>query len=394
MLSLSSELLRIDPLTGCKNFLGFLETGLNYSLSGPARDFHMTEKIASSVLDLSYCSAVLFVEMNHMRYLNETKGRSHGDSAIRWMGILLVEENNQDAVYRLGGVEFAILLKPGSPGEYMEFVEQIHKRINREAKSLGFPDSPADMALILYDEAPSLESMLMQMGEAMVRVKSSGQSQPMIFNATDFKIPAQTSLTWKPASDSDVSFAIRWLSRKNIHQVLEMGRSLDKIQLDAYTDSLSGLPNMKAAMLNLEQTLQKAKTNGTPFSLFMIDGDNLRTVNNLYDYAAGDEIIRQMSAVFRQNLRPDDFAARWRNGDEFIVILPGTCGQDARIVGERFRSAIKNASQAWLMPVTISIGIASYPAHGDHINALIDKVESANKQAKRQGRDQVVLAEG
>ena len=393
MSSPSSELLRIDPLTGCKNFLGFLETGLSYSLSSPPGDIRTTDKIESSVLNLSHCSAILFVEMNHMRFLNETKGRSHGDSAIRWMGILLGEEINNNAVYRLGGVEFAVLLKLSSPGELAQFVEHIQERINREAKSLGFPGSAADMALIIYDEAPSLESMLMQMGEAMVRVKNSGQSRPMIFNATEFKIPALAPLTWKPASDSDVSFAIRWLSRKNIYQVLELGRTLDKIQQDAYTDALSSLPNMKAAMLNIEQTLQNSITNRTPFSLLMMDGDNLRNINNLYNYAAGDEIIRQMSAVFKQNLRPNDLVARWRNGDEFIVILPDTTGEDAKPIGERFRLAIKNASQTWRMPVTISIGIASYPANGDHINALIDKVETANKQAKQQGKDLVVIAE-
>ena len=133
-------------------------------------------------------------------------------------------------------------------------------------------------------------------------------------------------------------------------------------------------------------------TSTQSFSILLIDGDNIRVYNSI-NYAAGDEMIREMSAVFKDNLRPDDFVARWRSGDEFIVILPDTPGQDATRIGERFRLAVKQASQTWRFPVTISIGVASYPTHGDSINTLVDEAESANKRAKDQGKDQVVLAD-
>jgi diguanylate cyclase (GGDEF)-like protein len=391
MSSYSAELLRIDPLTGCKNFLGFLEAGLNHSSSDLPRDVPTMKIIESSIVKRSQYSAVLFIEMKHMRFLNETKGRSHGDSAIRWMGILLGEESN-NAVYRLGGAEFAVLLKLNTYSEHEQFMECVLNRMNREAKLLGFPDSPADMALIIYDEAPALDSMLMQMGEAMVRVKSSDEFRPMIFYATDFNISAQATHTWISAGDSDVSFAARWLSRKNIYQVLEMGKSLDKVQQDAYTDAISSLSNMKAALLNMERTLQYSITNQKPFALLMIDGDNIRVYNNI-NYAAGDEMIRDMSTVLKENIRPSDFVARWRTGDEFMVILPDTQVEGARIIGERLRLAIKKASKTWRFITTISIGIAFYPNHGETIDILIDKAEAANKRAKDQGKNQVVLAE-
>lgn len=392
MLSPSSELLRIDPLTGCRNFLGFLEAGLNRSFSDSSRDVPTMEIIESSVMDASQYSAILFVEMNDVKFLNETKGRSHGDSAIRWMGILLEEESNNNMVYRLGGVEFAVLLNLDTHSACTQFVERILERMNQEAKLLGFPGSPADMALIIYDEVPSLDSMLMQMGEAMVRVKNSNESRPMIFNATDFKISARMPHTWKPASDSDVSFAVRWLSRKNVYQVLEMGKSLDKLQQDAYTDLISGLPNLRAAMLNMEQVLKNSTAEHRAFSMLLIDGDNIRAYNSI-NYAAGDEMIRDMCAVFRDNVRPNDFVTRWRSGDEFLIILPDTPAEGANIIAERIRLAVKEASKTWRFPVTISIGIASYPTHGENINTLIDKAESANKHAKDQGKDQVVLAD-
>src|SRR5574341_2581197 len=74
MPSLSSELLRIDPLTGCKNFLGFLETGLNHSLTDSPRDVPTMEIIESSVVSRSQYSAILFVEMNQVSpHLNVAK---------------------------------------------------------------------------------------------------------------------------------------------------------------------------------------------------------------------------------------------------------------------------------------------------------------------------------
>ena len=275
----------------------------------------------------------------------------------------------------------------------MELVQRVLKRMDLEARLLGFPDTAADIALILFDQTPtSLDTILMQMGQAMEKVKNNRDLSFMLFNPTDFKIHPQSPDTWKSGSDSDVSYSLRWLSNKNIYQVLEMGRMLDKTQQEVYTDSISGLPNLKAALLNMEKAIQNSMASHKLFSILMIDGDNIRAYNSI-NYAAGDEMIRDMSFVFKDNLRPTDFVARWRVGDEFIVILPDTTIEGAKIIGERFRLAVKEASRSWRFPVTISIGIASCPTHGDTIDALIDKVESANKRAKDQGKNQVVLAD-
>ena len=103
-------------------------------------------------------------------------------------------------------------------------------------------------------------------------------------------------------------------------------------------------------------------------------------------------MIQDMGAVLSENLRPGDFVARWRTGDEFMVILPKTSSQGAKVVGERFCTALREASKAWKFPTSISIGIAVYPQHGNHLNELTDAAEAANKQAKDEGKDRVVLA--
>lgn len=380
-----SELLRIDPLTECKNYLGFLET-----LVPP--DERSLSRLGQYWINASLFSALFFVDMNDLRILNETKGFTYGDSALRWMGILLREESNSE-VYRVGGDEFVILLKIETREGHLELVESIHKRMKLEAENFGFPGTAADTTLIFFDQTPTtLDTILMKMGEAMVRVKNDQDSHVMVFDATDFKIHPQAPGTWKLNSDSDISFSVRWLSLNNIYQVLKMGRILDETQQEAYTDTISGMPNLKAAVLNLEKSIQNSNTSQKPFSILMIDGDNIRAYNSI-NYAAGDEMIRDMCVVYKESVRPNDFVARWRSGDEFLVILPDTPTAGAKVIGERIRLAVKEASKTWKFPVTVSIGVASYPMHGDNINTLIDTVESANKRAKDQGKDQVVLAD-
>lgn len=392
MFSISSDLLRIDPLTGCRNYLGFLETLTSHSLPGLTNDGLSREILRSSGIDLSLFSAIVFLDMNHVREFNETKGRAYGDSVIRWMGILLREESKSE-VYRIGGVEFAVLLKLESREEHLELMKRILDRVEREAGLLGFPVPPVDVALIFFDTIPaSLDGMLMIMGEAMVIVKNNGTNHFMMFDATNFKIHAQAAERWKSSGASDISFAVRWISQINIHQVLELGKALDETKQEAFTDAISSLPNMKAALLSMERTLHDSASNHKQFSILLIDGDNIRVYNSV-NYAAGDEMIRTMSAVLKSNLRPDDIVARWRSGDEFLIILPDTPAEDARKIGERFRLAIKEESKTWKFPVTISIGVACYPTHGDGITELVDKAESANKHAKDQGKDRVVLAE-
>ena len=393
MSSPSSELLRIDPLTGCKNYLGFLETLTLNSLPDMLTDGGSLQPVEKKYrINASCFSAIMFIDMNDLRILNKTKGRAYGDSALRWMGILLQEESNSEA-YRLGGDDFAVLLKIGTREQHLELVQRILKRMELEARLLGFPDTAADIALIFFDRAPTgLDTILMQMGKAMEAVKNNRDFSFMLFNPTDFKIHPQSPETWRSNYDSDVSYSGRWLSFKSIYQVLEMGRILDKTQQDAYTDPISGLPNLKAALLNMEKAIQNSVISHKPFSVLMIDSDNIRVYNSI-NYAAGDEMIRDMSFVFKNNLRPNDFVARWRAGDQFTVILPDTAIEGAKIIGERLRLAVKEASRSWRFPVTISIGIASYPTHGDYVDTLIDKVESANKRAKKQGKNQVVLAD-
>jgi len=371
----STEFFRLDPLTGCDNFLSFVET-LNQLSSGERKQNF----------------SILYTDMNHMRMLNETKGHSYGDSVIRWMEIVLREESDSP-IYRTGGDEFIVLLKTGTRKNFEKILNRVFSRLNKEGEKLGIPAPVARIALVHYDDNNyiSLHNVLFQLGEAMLDVKTRKERTINIYRAQDLiTSDGQTEERNKIAGEYSQTI-LRWIANDAIGRILYLGRLLDEAQKTSLLDSISGLPNMRAALLKMDQELSRSNSSGQPFSILLIDGDNLTLYNNI-SYAAGDEMIQNLSAVLSESLRPGDFVARWRTGDEFVAVLPNTTSEGALIVGERFCSAIRETSQSWRIPTSISIGIATFPKHGTNTNALGDVAEGAMKKAKDMGKDRVILA--
>ncbi len=367
----STEFYRFDPLTGCNNFLGFLE----------ALDLLASDEKKQAI-------SILYTDLNHMQMLNQTKGRPYGDSVLRWLAIVL-QEGTEAAVYRLGGDEFAVILADGIRSFHQEQLKRIFERLNREGEQLGMPAPVARISLIHYDDDADVSptNIMFQLTEAMLEVKTNQNRSISIFMAKDL-MGAEAN---PQEAENKTCRTLRWIANSALQSVFQISRRLDEAQKDSYFDSISGLPNMRAALLKLDKAITEATAAKQAFAILLIDGDNLRLYNNI-SYAAGDEMIQCMGKVLSECLRPGDFIARWRTGDELIVILPNTTDEGAKVVGERFCLAIREASKNWTFPTTISIGIAVYPKHGDQVNALVDVAESANKRAKDAGKDRVILA--
>lgn len=366
------EFYRLDPLTGCNNFLSFVET---------------LDHISSQEVEHPF--SILYLDMNHLKMLNDTKGHAYGDSVLRWLGIVLQEESDLPT-YRIGGDEFAVALTSGDHANYEELLLRIFARLNREGEQLGVPGPAARIALIHYDTNNrfSINDVMFHLWEAIHDVKTNRDRSVNKYMARDL-LGAENHLQ-KPNRNKDErsNDILLWIANQAVHRILHLGRMLDDSQKTSFLDSISGLPNMRAALMKLEKEISSKQQ----FSVMLIDGDNLRLYNKI-NYAAGDEVIQKMGSIFTENLRPGDFIARWRSGDEFIAILPNTSGEGAKVVGDRLCLGIREASKNWAFPTSISIGVAIYPKHGEHANALVDTAEAANKQAKDEGKDRVVLAE-
>lgn len=166
-----------------------------------------------------------------------------------------------------------------------------------------------------------------------------------------------------------------------------------EMELLAATDPLTRLPNHRALIENLEQTIERAQRSGHSLSLIFFDGDRFKNVNDTYGHAVGDAVLRELGARARRTLRVGDTLGRY-GGEEFLVVLPETSADVAVIIAERVRAAVAAAP---LVPhlveggikTTISVGTATWPTDGATANEVLEQADQAMYWAKRLGRNQV-----
>ncbi len=371
-----TEFYRSDPITGCFNYLSFVENLDRLLMEEPRKPF-----------------SILYLDVNFMESLNEIKGFAYGDSILRWLGIVLTEACNCPA-YRISGDDFAVILTEGEPAEREELLSQIFARLNAEGEQIGIPTPPASIALIHFDAGDdiSINDILFHLGETVRIVKKEKNRAISVFQARDLLKSSATPEEQDPERLRRSWEILNFIANRFIDQVRYMGQELDAAQLTSYQDTISDLPNLRAALRKLDRAVHEAAVTDRPFSILLTDGDNFRQYNNI-NFLTGDEIIHKTGLALSENLRPGDFLARWRTGDEFIIILPSTTVEGARIAAERFRKSISTASAEWVLPSSISIGIAAYPLHGGTARVLVEAAEAALKRAKAEGKDRVVLAE-
>jgi|GEM_PF-2197286 len=155
------------------------------------------------------------------------------------------------------------------------------------------------------------------------------------------------------------------------------------------TDPMTGLYNYREFYRRLQEEIHRSERYGRSFTLLIVDIDRLKAVNDLYGHLKGDELIRQVARLIRENIRPSDVAYRY-GGDEFFVLLPETSLEGARAVVDRL-SGIVAATPFPVRPdrvihPTVSIGLAAYPTHGrtlEEVVAAADRSLYAVKRARR-----------
>jgi diguanylate cyclase (GGDEF)-like protein len=167
-----------------------------------------------------------------------------------------------------------------------------------------------------------------------------------------------------------------------------------ELQVLSITDSLTGLHNRKHFMEVLANEVARARRNKNPFSVMMIDTDHFKKYNDTFGHQVGDALLKKIGVIFMESLRNVDYPSRY-GGDEFIVLLPEVEKEKAFEVAERIRGlvAAKTLSRDTnRVAVTVSIGVAAFPEHGDTPEAIIASADGALYHAKRNGRNRVVLA--
>ena len=169
---------------------------------------------------------------------------------------------------------------------------------------------------------------------------------------------------------------------------------LTKLEILAITDSLTQIYNRRYFESVIEKEFENTLRYKTPASCMMIDVDHFKSVNDDFGHKTGDTVLKEIASIIKNNLRKVDVVARW-GGEEFIAILPRTTKEDTLIAANRILKTIsENKFEGINRPVTVSIGIASIPDESiNNAEKLIHKADTAMYEAKKQGRNRVIISE-
>lgn len=351
--------IRMDPVTSVGNTLGFFEWFNRWQKIAPREGF-----------------SVLFVHFEGDGGFIENSRPDSEDQIVHWLSQILIEETKAK-IFRLGTYEFIALFLGGTNESH-------------EAKAHSFFTRLEDECAVVDLHHPIARGVLIH--NQREHMATQHDVYDLLQTASEFsKADSREILTVLDRPNRYPQRNLHWLIRNISQELIDLGEKLDDSYRMANSDPLTELPNSRAAMSELELIHAQSRRAGRKFTILFIDGDNLRQYNEI-SYAAGDEMIQMLSAVKRRALRGRDFLARWRLGDEFVVILPDTSLELALGIAERLRFAVESESREWLIPVTISIGAAEYPGHAETIMALLHEAEEAKNQAKLAGKNQVVVA--
>ena len=161
-------------------------------------------------------------------------------------------------------------------------------------------------------------------------------------------------------------------------------------------DHLTGLFNRRYMEATLERELLRATRKHLPLGVIMLDVDDLKHFNDTWGHAAGDASLRQLGSLLLNQVRGEDIACRY-GGDEFILILPDA---SPSVTLERAEQIVKLARWSYLQldgqnlsAVTLSVGVALFPDHGETSATILKAADAALYRAKHAGRNRVLMAE-
>ncbi len=186
-----------------------------------------------------------------------------------------------------------------------------------------------------------------------------------------------------PAPKTAANRELERLARENAQLRREIAR-LEVYRAMAYRDPLTGLWNRRYFEDRLQEELSRSRRAGPqrPFSLMAIDLDDFKRVNDVHGHAGGDAVLKEVGEFLIAHLRNHDIACR-TGGDEFSIILPDLSVADCGSLVERLQIARRATNLEAAIPVSLSVGTASWPEAGDSMDELLARADQAMYAAKR-----------
>ena len=224
-------------------------------------------------------------------------------------------------------------------------------------------------------------------------------NENMRFNGAPFELPLPgkkfVRIIGSPTSERSTFYAHVDISELKRQQQLladaELAarRDSERAYYLATHDTLTSLPNRMLANERLNNSFLTLKRSRIVYAVMILDIDHFKTINDSHGHAVGDQVLHQIADVLRNAVRESDFVARI-GGEEFLVLLPATGLNEARMVAEKIRLAVESTRSPTGGAITISIGVAiASPDDGDE-DVCVVKADNMLYEAKRAGRNRVM----
>lgn len=176
-------------------------------------------------------------------------------------------------------------------------------------------------------------------------------------------------------------------------QIISLQYNMDKLEWTSKTDPLTGLYNRRYIMEKIENEFISYKRNKKKFSLIIADIDFFKTINDTFGHGCGDRVLKVVSKSLQDAVREQDFVSRW-GGEEFLLLLPETEIEGARILVDRIRKIIEEQIIEYnrvQVSITMTFGVTVNEDY-EMIEDIIRKADNALYEGKSRGRNCVILA--
>jgi diguanylate cyclase (GGDEF)-like protein len=253
-----------------------------------------------------------------------------------------------------------------------------------------FPASNEPWASILASSRTTMESDLRRTTSMKFFAESASRIRiPLVSFGQTLGILALDSSQTDAFRDGDLQ------SLESVADIcataIQNAHYVERVKQLAYLDGLTGIFNRRFFELRIMEEIERARRYGTGMAVIMADIDQFKRLNDEFGHVLGDEVLRQVSSLFHQQLRKIDVVCRY-GGEEFGILLTQTNAQHAMNIAEKLRKMVAG----WQFPgvprtVTISAGAAAFPDHGTTRDELVRAADAALYAAKQAGRNRVCL---
>ena len=340
------------------------------------------EKERSDRSSRAFCLCLL--DIDFFKRINDTYGHSAGDTVLRaFAQTVQALVRGSDCFGRYGGEEFLLMLPETPAIDARVLAERVRAAIDR----LRCSDGPSEIALTVsiglaeYRMGETITQAIGRADEALYLAKSSGRNR-VVCHGQDLD-----------GVDGLAEEGVRQGAGTDGSPARDLGASIGRMLDGMHCDQLTGLLNRRLLRDRLRHAMDRADRNRRLVALLLLNINKFKEVNDALGYEAGDALLVQAGGILRGCLRDCDTVARW-SGDEFVALLEDLGSEmDARQVAEKIldRFGLPLAASGRECFITLSVGVALYPAEDCDLDALLKRADIAMRSARAWGENSVQL---